>query len=196
MNELGIIIPAAGCSKRMGQPKQLLLWNNKTLLNLCIEKALSITPAVCVVLGSDYESIVKSIDTSKVSVVLNNNWVEGIGSSIALGTSTLIREINNLKHIIVMLPDMPMLTSHHLERILRSADQELNDILVATKYNKSGVGPPALFSKSHFQALQELKGDQGAKHIILAEKFVSIAPNDPNQLIDIDTLEDYQNYMR
>ena len=56
--QLSILIPAAGASQRLGQPKQLLRYRNKTLIQHAVETAHSITPReIIVVTGANAEAV-------------------------------------------------------------------------------------------------------------------------------------------
>src|ERR1700750_3077216 len=84
------IILAAGRSRRLGRPKQLLQYHGKTLLQHAVDIAKQAgIPSVVVVLGSDEELIRRTTDRSGVTVVSNVNWKDGMASSIVCGIDTL-----------------------------------------------------------------------------------------------------------
>ena len=70
-----IIILAAGASTRMGQPKQLLTLNGKTLIERTIETALAAElEQVVVVLGANSSLIKPKIGELPVTVLMNPDW--------------------------------------------------------------------------------------------------------------------------
>ena len=88
----GILILAAGSSSRMGKPKQLLAFDGTTLLEHVVKIARnSKLHPVVVVLGANEELIKNSLDVSQLIVVTNENWQEGMASSIVKGI-TFIKE--------------------------------------------------------------------------------------------------------
>jgi len=72
------IILAAGASSRMGNPKQLLEWRNRPLLEHAVVNARAILgERIIVVLGAHAESIQATIDLSSVSPIVNPGWLAG-----------------------------------------------------------------------------------------------------------------------
>lgn len=91
--KLGIIILAAGSSSRLGQPKQLLSYQHKSLLQHTIDAAKNIRDAIVVlILGGNYAAIAEQTGLSGLNVMYNADWEEGMSSSIRAGLSALLRE--------------------------------------------------------------------------------------------------------
>ena len=86
---IAIIILAAGSSSRLGRPKQLLKLNGKTLLQKSIATALQVSKNVNVVLGANEKLIRPTISDFPIEIILNENWAEGMSSSIRTGMSVL-----------------------------------------------------------------------------------------------------------
>src|SRR5476651_1174100 len=81
----GIIILAAGSSSRLGKPKQNLIYNGKTLLQNAIDTASSsLCKPIMVVLGANAVVIKPTIESLPVNILNNENWQEGIASSIRI----------------------------------------------------------------------------------------------------------------
>lgn len=79
MNEanksIGIIVLAAGASRRMNQPKQLLRFQGKTLLRRAVLSAVeSIYKPVTVVLGANFEKMKAEIEDLSAKIVFNEDW--------------------------------------------------------------------------------------------------------------------------
>src|SRR5690242_15531363 len=84
------IILAAGRSRRLGMPKQLLKYQNKNLFQHTIDVAKqSSAQPIIVVLGSNADTILKEIDTSGIYVVKNDDWQSGLASTIRSGIQAL-----------------------------------------------------------------------------------------------------------
>ena len=100
------VILAAGSSSRMGFPKQLAVVKNKPLLQAIIDKVNINFDSSSVVLGSENEIISEKIDFKNSNILINENWSEGITSSIrtALFFYQNQKDINN---IIFFLGDQP-----------------------------------------------------------------------------------------
>lgn len=188
---IAIVILAAGASSRMGQAKQLLPWQDTTLLGNAIRKAkASDANSVIVVLGANAEAIRKEIFPNQIKIVENQNWAWGLGSSIACGMGFLIKEADKPNGILVMLADQPLIDTAYLNTMMTAFNPE-QEMIIATAYgNRAGV--PALFSQYYFNKLTELDDDFGAKKIIDGDKK-NVSILNPGQITDdIDTISDYK----
>ena len=188
-SEVSILILAAGNSSRLGQPKQLVVFDGKPLICHLIEQALFVkTKSVFVVLGGNQEVILPKITHLPVTIVVNKNWKEGMGSSIAAGVKAIQKQYPNTTGIVTVLCDQPFVSANLIYKII-TVQQETGADVVASSYSGS-LGVPAFFSKVIFKELLNLTGKIGAKKVIqqhLSEaKFVSF----PEGIFDIDTPED------
>ena len=114
-NNLTVLILAAGSSSRLGRPKQLLKINEKTLLEQAIDSALEVSEKVVVVLGANEKLIRPSISKLPIEVVLNQNWKEGMSSSIRTGVSFL--EKKSPQPILIMVCDQPYIDGDFLRKM-------------------------------------------------------------------------------
>jgi len=89
---LEIIIIAAGTSSRLGQPKQLVDFGEKTLLQNTVDLAKSLKYKTHCVLGYSAEEIKQQINFNQVNLILNKNYRQGMPSSIALGIKNLQKD--------------------------------------------------------------------------------------------------------
>ena len=79
------IILAAGDSSRMGFPKQLAEYKGKTILQTVVDEVTKNLDDTIVVLGHENETLTDKIDFYNSTVIINENWQEGIISSIRTG---------------------------------------------------------------------------------------------------------------
>ncbi len=189
-NSIAILILAAGASRRMGQPKQLLPWGNSTLLQHAIRhaKGLDINK-IGVVLGAYAQKIQKSLSKYKVELLMNPNWEDGLGSSLAYGIKNLVNTEQTLDGILVMLGDQPLIDTSYLNRLMEAFASENKGIIVTSYGNRVGV--PAVFSSRYFSELTDLDRDQGAKEIIRKYKGDMYVVDPEGKAIDLDTKEAY-----
>lgn len=183
------IILSAGNSSRMNQPKQLLEYKGKKLLeNILGEATKSRLDEVIVILGGNAQQIQSEIDFSKVEILFHPNWEDGMTSSLQNGLNHLIEKAN-IQAIMILVSDQPFVNEALLNTLI-SKYETSDKTIIASKYSGT-LGVPVIFDKKHFGRLMELKGTDGAKKVIF-ENPDSVAEEEfPFGEIDIDTMDDY-----
>lgn len=194
MLRVGIVLLAAGASSRMGQPKQLLPFDGSTLLRHAIANACASRAAdVALVLGGNanvVEEANRSISQfSKLHVILNESWVEGLSSSIQSGLRSLKERHPGLDGVLIMTCDQPFVSTAVLDELMLKFES-LEYLVLACSYAET-FGIPALFHESLFPDLLELRGDGGAKKVIERYKEHAYFVEFPDGQVDIDTPDDY-----
>lgn len=190
-SNISIIILAAGASKRMKTPKQLLKWGNSTLLIHAIETALnSHVKDVIVVLGANFELIKKDIEQLPITILNNKNWELGLGKSLAFGVDYLIKSKPDTEACLVTLADQPLIDATFINDLI-DVYKENKQTIMATSYNDKKTGVPVIFDKTYFEELSLLNDDKGAKHIL--EKYKSEVKTLKPELenVDLDLKADY-----
>ncbi|MTI09272.1 NTP transferase domain-containing protein [Curvivirga aplysinae] len=187
--KFGIILLAAGQSRRMGKDNKLLTqYNNKALLDHALEciHETNIDDLI-VVTGHAPEEISNILSKYKLSIIHNPDYETGIASSLKTGISNLPRDCDA---VMICLSDMPLLKAHDLELIMASFSKEDNrEICIPTFEGKRGN--PVLIGNRFFPEIMELSGDIGAKPVISAyPDFVCEVPMPTDAiLVDTDTPE-------
>ena len=178
----GIIIAAAGESRRLGQPKQLLPFRGATLLRHAAETALAakLGPVV-IVLGAVADECRETLTGLDVIISFNSQWAGGLGGSIACGMTALRDEL--LDAVIVMLCDQPAVTPDVLTSLI-AEQRRTGAEIVASSYDDT-PGPPALFTVPCFPRLLALEGTSGAKSLF-AECAGMVNIPFPGGNVDID----------
>lgn len=189
-----MIIAAAGCSSRLGRPKQLLQFKGRTLLAHTIEAGLqSRCRETVVVLGAECERIRLSIEDAPVRIVENESWQEGIAGSIRCGLKALELSDLAIDAAIIATCDQPFLSHHILNALIEAFEAEQKPI-VACRYSQT-LGTPVLFQRSIFPELNALAGLTGAKQIIMSDPARVAKLPFPDGALDIDTLADYEELL-
>jgi molybdenum cofactor cytidylyltransferase len=190
----GIIILAAGASSRMGQPKQLLPYQQQTLLQRAIQAAVAVPNVlVIVVVGANQTLITPNVNNSSVILEYNSDWQQGMASSIRVGIKRLVAEHPTVQNALLMLCDQPFVDTAVLQRLI---DEKLrsNSRIVASAYQNT-MGAPVLFDQSYFTALMTLQGQEGAKKLLSKYKDQVIGIPFEKGAIDIDTPADYERLL-
>lgn len=184
----GVIILAAGSSSRLGRPKQLIEFQGKKLIQKAIEEAQkSKADALVVVLGWNSELIKSGFDSEKIPFVINENWEEGMASSMQAGLNFLM-ENEQPDQVILILVDQPFVDANLLIRLILEKERTGKGI-VACAYSET-LGVPAIFDQKYFEELLMLKGTDGAKKVILRNKADVFEIEFPLGAVDLDTEED------
>ena len=188
--DYGVVLLAAGKSSRLGQPKQLLIFEDTSLVKKAAKTALEITDKVIVVTGAFEEKVEEELNGLPLHITYNKDFEEGIASSIRNGLYSLMKNFDDLKGVIFIVCDQPYLNSSVVNQLIQKT-AETNRGIVAATYAQT-IGTPVLFTRKFFPMLLELKGDNGAKKVI-KENLSEVCTIDFLQGgIDIDTLADYE----
>lgn len=195
INHGAVLIIAAGESKRMGSPKQLLKYQGETLINKIIKLVNdTLSFPIHVVLGANAEIIQSQLPSISLNVIINNDWKEGMASSIRVGLAAALTGNPALEGVLMLVCDQPYINANTLKSLLEL--QKENDTPMAAAYYNNVLGTPALFHKIIFDDLLSLQGDMGAKRIIQSRPTEVVKLHFEKGLLDIDTKEDYQQLLK
>ncbi|MEP6951328.1 MAG: nucleotidyltransferase family protein [Ginsengibacter sp.] len=195
VEQCAIVVLAAGMSSRLGSPKQLLVYNGKSLLGHTVDVALQTNNRpVVVVTGANRSLIKKQMEGTEAEIAENEGWQEGIASSLRCGLAAVQKIKPGTDGIIFMVCDQPYVTKSLLNGLLQ-VQQETGLPIVASSY-EDNLGTPALFHQSFFAELLELGGDTGARKLINQHKELVATVPFPEGIIDIDTRADYEVLLR
>lgn len=176
MNVAGVVL-AAGASKRLGEPKQLVRLGDETLLERAVRVArVAGCSPVIVVLGAEYAQVIAGCSLGDVVMVINDGWEEGMGSSIRIGVHACQNVADAVEGVVIMACDQPAVTTTHVRCLIDGGE------LRASRYaGRNGV--PAFFPKEHFAALMSLGGDAGARELLRNAEQLDL----PHGELDVDT---------
>ncbi|MCP3984346.1 MAG: nucleotidyltransferase family protein [bacterium] len=170
VGHLAAVLLAAGGSRRLGRPKQLLVWRGEPLVRRAARAILDAgVDELVVVLGAEHVAVAAALDGLPLRRVTNPAWAEGIGSSIACGVDAAQADA-----VLLLLADQPGVDSSLLRQLVDAG--RAGHTRVACHY--AGVlGVPALFAnEGDLAALGRLEGDRGAQALLA---------NDPSQVFPI-----------
>jgi molybdenum cofactor cytidylyltransferase len=184
------LILAAGESRRLGQPKQLLIYQGETLLNraIRISSEAGATPVI-IVLGSQSETIRAAIQSSSAIVVHNDRWRQGMGRSVEAGMRALAMCAPDGEGVLLMACDQPRLTADHLRALMNALASHGSPAITASSY-AGIIGVPAVFPRQTFAELRALRGDKGARSVIEKAPLPVVPVKFEGGEVDIDERED------
>lgn len=185
------LVLAAGRSSRLGQPKQLLEYRGKTLLDATLDMARRCGfDQLVVALGGAASEVRRTVDLIGCDVVDNVHFTTGCSSSIVAALDSVDAQSDG---IVLLLGDQPGVSATAVEALLAStADSQLG----VTSYD-NGRGHPFWFGRSMFDELRNLQGDKAVWKLIESGRWpvaeASMAGNVP---LDVDTWDDYERLLK
>jgi molybdenum cofactor cytidylyltransferase len=182
------LVLAAGGSRRLGEPKQLLPYGSGTLLSHTLDTArASEFDQLIVALGGGSAEVRRRMNLQGTDVVENPEYGEGCSSSIATGLSALDPRSDLL---VLMLGDQPGVTSATVRVLIGSSGA--GTMMAVCRYD-DGRGHPLAFGRGLFAELGQLHGDKAVWKLMdrLAGQVVEVRV--PGSIPpDVDTREDYE----
>jgi molybdenum cofactor cytidylyltransferase len=180
------IVLAAGASTRFGSAKQLIRIAGRPLLQTVVARAAeAVGNAVIVVLGARADELAPLLKHSADSVVINRDWREGLASSIRTGVARLPAAC---AAVMLVLADQAAVTAEDLKR-LAAAWRRQPQYSAAAHFGTT-TGAPAIFPRSRFRDLAELRGDVGARTLLQRDPDRVVRVPMARAALDLDTPED------
>jgi len=190
MKIAGLVL-AAGSSRRLGQPKQLLPYKGRTLLDATLDMARSAPfDQRLVTVGGAGPEVMDTVDFDGFTIVDSLHHTDGCSSSIV---STMTQLGPDVDGFVLLLGDQPKVDVSVIEQI-RSAAGNGHPIAVC-RYD-DGIGHPFWFGRATFDDLANLHGDKAVWKVIESGKFpvheVVVTGNVP---LDVDTWDEYEQLL-
>ena len=159
---IAAIVLAAGESKRMGQPKQLMPFGGSTILGQAIDNLLnSKVNETIVVLGHRAEEVKETIAAKPVRIAVNPDYQQGMSTSIIAGLDLIDKRA---RAVMLALGDQPFIDSQTINSLLAAFGA--HDKSIAVPVYRGRRGHPVIFDIRYKSELLGLKGDTGGREII------------------------------
>lgn len=184
-----VLVLGAGESKRMGEPKLLLPFGDKTVIEHIVDSiGRSKADKILVVLGSHREEILNRLGSRSVETVTNHRYREGMLSSIQAGFEALPEDT---QAALVYLGDQPLIPHEVIDRLIM-AYRKTHAGIVLPLYQKQR-GHPILIDMKHKREVLNLRPEIGLRALVHNHPgdIQEVEVESPHILKDIDRPEDY-----
>ena len=187
------IILAAGESRRMGRPKQLLPFGDKTMLE-CVINAFS-SPKVdqiVVVLGHKAKEIAATISTQP-TIVTNPDYKRGMFTSVQSGLRAASKQATL---VMIALCDQPGLSRLTVEKLIDEFGAKHHKIFIPIYEGRQGH--PLLIRADYIKEILGMDQSLTLKHFLAAhaQEVCRLPVSDKGVLVDIDDEADYKQALR
>lgn len=171
--ELLVAVLAAGASRRLGRPKQLVKIAGEPLVRrqcrIALDAALG---PVVLVLGCHRELVDPTVADLRIERHFNAPWQEGMASSIRAAAEHA--RDHQASALLLFHVDQYTLTTPDLVRVRDAWRQSPRHACLAR--DGEYLGPPAVLPASFFDRLLQLRGDIGARAVLAQEPTITETP--------------------
>ena len=186
----GGLVLAAGEGRRFGGPKQLAVVGGAPILErvLVAMRAVPALDRVVVVLGAHADEVRAGVEFGDVEIVIAQDWAEGQAASLRAGVAALA----GCDEVLVCLGDLPFVTSQVIAGTL-----EHDPRAPAVRAVYAGVpGHPVLLRAPVLARVPELRGDVGARDLLIGFEVSTWEAGLLGDPTDIDTREQLEAVTR
>lgn len=177
-----LLLLAAGGSQRLGQAKQLLVFEGETLVHRAARLGLSTSPAAALlVLGAGAEAVQAATAGLALQRIDCPDWTDGMGASLRAGLAAVP---DDCAGALVLLCDQPALDAAHLQSLVQA--WRTQPMRAAASAYQGVLGVPALLPRVWFAALSPSIGDRGARDLLRERSAEVMAVPAPALARDID----------
>lgn len=190
MHKPGALLLAAGKSTRTGRFHKLLAEFEG--IPLVRRSALTLIHSdvgpVTVITGHRDDEIRSALRGLPLTIIFNARYSEGLGESLSLGVAQ--PSIAKRSGVLVMLADMPDISSHHINILMEAFRDSEGGAVVRAGHNNA-TGHPVILPKILYPQLLQLNGDSGAQRIIETSGIpIRLCQIGIAAVYDADTAED------
>ena len=186
---ISAIIMASGFSRRMGENKLLMKYNNKFLIQYTLD-----TISKCNfkdrVIVTQYKAIKEIGEKLNFKVVINQQPNKGQSESIKLG----IKNCKESEGYMFFVGDQPLLEGKDIEKLIEVFNEDTSYIVIPQCKGK--CGNPVIYPKKYKKDILNLEGDKGGKSIIKSSDKIKYVNVCEDTLFDIDYIDDFNNLLK
>ena len=187
MSRVTGVVLAAGRSRRLGQPKQVLPYRDSTLLGETLRMARRCGfDQLILTLGGAAEEVRREVSLDGAETVVVDDPASGCAASLRV----VVERVDPASAgIVLLLGDQPGVTEVTVRRLIEAG---VGESIAVCRYD-DGIGHPFWLARGVFGELAGLHGDKGVWKLIDSGRFdVLKVPVDGPVPLDVDTWDDYE----
>lgn len=188
------VVLAAGLSRRMGRPKQLLPFGRRTVLQTVVDMLQSVpVEQIIVVVGHRSDEVVTLLPPG-VRAVVNEDYVSGMFSSVLAGLGALPPDTEGM---LLLLGDQPQIRAEVVRAVIDRFKTGDRGLVIPETDGKRGH-PVMIDVRKYADEMRRLDGSEGLKPVVRGhpEDTAIVAIEDEAILRDMDTPEDYERELK
>jgi molybdenum cofactor cytidylyltransferase len=187
------VVLAAGASRRLGTPKQVLPYRDTTVLGATLDAARAAGfDQLIVTLGGAAEAVRDAVRMDGEDVVTADAYGTGCSASLRVALEWVDPRAAG---IVLMLGDQPQLAPATVRRVIAAGRGASDNPVMVCRY-ADDIGHPFWFSRSMFGELSRLHGDKGVWKLMQSGQYpVRELVVDGPAPLDVDTWDDYQRLL-
>ena len=191
MKGICAVILAAGESRRYGAENKLLVELDGVAVLERVVRAITASGVerTLVITGADHDKIVSLMNGYRAECMRNPNWKEGMGRSLAFGVEQIQEEA--WEGVMICLGDLPYLDESTVVQVQEHFSKFEGSRIIVPQH-KGRRGHPIVFPASCMKSLTQLRGDEGARSVIVEneESLVNLQVETKGIYQDLDRPED------
>ena len=185
------VVLAAGESSRFGAPKQAALVDGRPMLTALLERLAGSAPQPrVVVIGAHAELLEDLVPTAEWSVVVNDDWASGVGSSLRAGLAA----VPDAEQVVVVLGDRAWLQTEAIDRVVERAQVSGADLIRA--FDGDLPGHPVLLRGAALLMARSQSADNGMRFLIDQLSVDRVECGGLGVASDVDEAEDLHQSQR
>ncbi|MCB2202490.1 putative selenium-dependent hydroxylase accessory protein YqeC [bacterium] len=185
------VVLAAGGSRRLGRPKQLLNWEGRPFIRqVCLNALAGCLAPLIVITGAESDAVRAAVEDLPVEFVHNSDWEAGQATSLRAGLSALPGDAGG---VMFLLSDQPQVGPDLINGLCERFYEQRAPITAPQVTGRRGN--PVLFSRETFDVLSKIEGDRGGRAVFSQFDVGWLPWVDERILLDVDDEGDYERMM-